>query len=761
MAAAAGPGRGAQSKDTSANSSTPSSKTTFKKVTGLIDQFDAANMSTKTSNNSSSPVEETDAAKMSSDSVKTSTTPTTVETITPASGESGTATMSSDGNIMTSNITTTPGMETSPVATTDAGAAAGAGNTTPESSTWAARLDRTNLEQDYKLVVWFRKNNAVPNTVLSDRQKGRLVFKMIGVPRGKCVMCDTSKRDRITLTISGSVPGNTLNLTQSFNPKPNLWTKPIAPIVKEKSIFIHWTSEETSNNSLISMLMQFGIVTSRVEYQIYRAKPGADEEEKLMDGVRSADRMVKMKVRKNIPSIVLVDGKKVNIRYEGQAKSCSRCLNRLHICPARGDARQCQALWDDRNNPDDGPHKRAKERGDLNVMMAEAMRGTSSWNTSNENEEEDMTNYYADYVEMVNLAEELTKVQVHEFLKKKDINITIGQLMRDQENKSKWRITELLPQEVACVMMLVNGSKIGSDGRKIECYPAMTSTPPPNRRQPWFAPSRDTSAADPPARRDLTDDLKDLEEGEEVSPDTNVHGVFDAKANNLNDVGANVGSQGKGSPEEVVVSDSDTSEEEDDDEVKEVDADDKTIPKPGGQAPIKLNLTKTGGSDYQVQPITPTGTTRKTTANTTLGVKKDTPKTDKGRTTLKNLMEEAMVEADRAQKEAEEKAAKANQSKEEADLKLAEKAEKAAASARRKSIGLQRKWEDALKLMEDQKRLYEKRSADDQSPGKEEDDDDWSKAPAGRGKGRHSKKKDKKEKTQEEKEIEKYLFNEQ
>ena len=80
-------------------------------------------------------------------------------------------------------------------------------------------------------------------------------------------------------------------------------------------------------------------------------------------------------------------------------------------------------------------------------------------------------------------------------------------------------------------------------------------------------------------------------------------------------------------------------------------------------------------------------------------MKKDTPKTDKGRTTLKNLMEEAMVEADRAQKDAEDKAAKANKTKEEADLKLAEKAEKAAASARRKSIGLQRKWEDALKLM--------------------------------------------------------------
>ena len=223
-----------------------------------------------------------------------------------------------------------------------------------------------------------------------------------------------------------------------------------------------------------------------------------------------------------------------------------------------------------------------------------------------------MTSYYADYVEMTNLAEELTKVQVHEFLKKKDINVTIGQLMRDPENKSKWRITELLPQEVACVMMLVNGSKVGSEGRKIECYPAMTSTPPPNKCQPWFAPSRDTSVVDPPARRDLTDDLKDLVEGEEVSPDTNVHGVFDAKANNLNIVGnANEGSQGTGSTEEVLVSDSDT---DDDDDVKEVDEDDNTLPKPGSQAPIKLNLAKAGSNNYQVQPSTPTGTTKKTPA---------------------------------------------------------------------------------------------------------------------------------------------------
>ena len=182
-------------------------------------------------------------------------------------------------------------------------------------------------------------NFRASNTNLSIKEKGRLVFKMLGVPRGKCIIFNESRREKAVLTISGSVPVSTLNLTQSFQAKPGLWTKPVAPIVKEKMVYLHWTLSETDNRELRSILECFGVVSGPIKHQRYQAKRGAEEEERMMDGVMTMDRQVKMKIRRNIPSIILVEGRKVNVRYDIQPKSCSRCLQRLHICPTRGDAR--------------------------------------------------------------------------------------------------------------------------------------------------------------------------------------------------------------------------------------------------------------------------------------------------------------------------------------------------------------------------------------------------------------------------------------
>ena len=618
---------------------------------------------------------------------------------------------------------------------------------------YAGAVDRTNLEQDYKLIIWYRKNNTVSNTNLSPGQKGRLVFKLLGVPRGKCVMMDVSRRDRITLTIHGSVPSNTLNLSNSFEAKPNLWTKPVAPIVKEKTVYIHWTSADTPYQALESTLEHYGVLTSPIIYQVYRAQPGASEEEKLMDGVMSTDREVKMKVRKNIPSIILIEDKKVNIRYEGQARSCSRCLYRLHLCPAKGDARLCQEYWDMREDEAEGPHRRARERGDLKELMRAELSGGASVNNDWSG---DGSIGYADYLEMCNLPEELPKEKLHEFLRSKDINITLGQIMRDPDAPSKWRLTELLPAEIECIMLLVNHSKIGKDGRKIECYPAMMSTPPPNTQQPWFAPSRDNTMEDgSSARRDLTDDLGQAE-GDKVSPYTK-QTVSNVVSNGSNEV-ANKVSQDKLGIDEVLLDTDSDDDGDDDDEVKEVDADDNTLPRPGSGVAgshLKVNLSKTS-TGYQVKEGG--GVKPKPKTDGTLG-RRDTPKTGKGRQTLKNLMEAAMAEAERSQQEAATKADKANLTKKEEDLKVAEKAEKAAATAKKKSLTLQRKWDEALKYQEDMKKVATagKRGPDDQSPGK--DEDGWQTVD---GKGKeinNKKKKDRKTKSKEELEIERSLFN--
>ena len=154
-------------------------------------------------------------------------------------------------------------------------------------------------------------------------------------------------------------------------------------------------------------------------------------------------------------------------------------------------------------------------------------------------------------------------------------------------------------------------------------------------------------------------------------------------------------------------------------------------------------------------------------ANVTLGVKTPTAKEVakaeakemKARATLKGLMETAAADADGAQEEAKRAADKANQTRDEGDLKAAEKAEKSAAAARRKAKTLEFKYEESMKRDEELKKLYSnagKRDADNQSPGKDEDQP-WETAGKGAGRkgGRNAKKK-----TKAEEELEKSLYNE-
>ena len=374
--------------------------------------------------------------------------------------------------------------------------------------TWADRVESTMVNHDYKLTIFFRKNNDVQNTNLSQAQKGRLIFKRLNIPRGKCLKCDDSKRDRLTLTVSGSVPTCSLHLTQSFEAKPGLWTKPIAPVIKDKTVFLYWTPDDMSSNDIVEVLENFGTIADAVEYQVYWSREDDDEESKMMDGVQKSDRMVKMKVRKNIPSIILVEGKRIRVHYEGQAKNCPRCLCRLHICPAKGDARKCEEIWNGRHLDTVELADQAKPRGDLEEMMKRVIGGSGINNMSGESTED--TGITADYVEMVGIPEEISEEQLYDYLHSKDINIRRGQLVQDDDNPAKWRVHQLLPQEVTCMMLLVNNNRIGKEG-KIRCYPAMTSTPIREQQPPPVNPSAPVSPeTGTGAKKDLDHDLRNL-----------------------------------------------------------------------------------------------------------------------------------------------------------------------------------------------------------------------------------------------------------
>ena len=180
--------------------------------------------------------------------------------------------------------------------------------------TFAQATENTVTNHPYNLNIFFKKNNNV-NTSLSMEDKAKLIFSRIGVPDGKCLGIDDSKRDRLTIIVDGSVPIYTLKVQFSFEAKSGLFTKPIAPIVREKKVMLFYTDYNMSNNLIKEALSHFGRVTGDVEHQVYEPKEDASELEKKLTGVKKADRMVRMKVTRNIPSFILIGGKKIKVVY--------------------------------------------------------------------------------------------------------------------------------------------------------------------------------------------------------------------------------------------------------------------------------------------------------------------------------------------------------------------------------------------------------------------------------------------------------------
>ena len=203
--------------------------------------------------------------------------------------------------------------------------------------TYASASQATITNHPYSLNIFFKKNNNV-NTSLSVEDKAKLIFNRICVPEGKCLGIDDSKRDRLTIIVDGTVPIYSLHVQFSFEAKTGLFTKPIAPVVRQKRVLIFYTDYNVEDEKIVSALSIFGKITSEVEHQVYEPKADASDLEKKMKGIKKADRMVMMKITRNIPSFIIIDGKKAKIVYDGQARNCGRCLNRLHVCPAEGKA---------------------------------------------------------------------------------------------------------------------------------------------------------------------------------------------------------------------------------------------------------------------------------------------------------------------------------------------------------------------------------------------------------------------------------------
>ena len=62
----------------------------------------------------------------------------------------------------------------------------------------------------------------------------------------------------------------------------------------------------------------------------------------MMSGVKTAERTLRMKIKVNIPSFIVVLGNKLKVDYPGQPKTCPRCQKYWSTCPGQGKVEKCK-----------------------------------------------------------------------------------------------------------------------------------------------------------------------------------------------------------------------------------------------------------------------------------------------------------------------------------------------------------------------------------------------------------------------------------
>ena len=151
----------------------------------------------------------------------------------------------------------------------------------------------------------------------------------------------TFRKLKIYLKPEAGDPVNYMT-TNAWAINDHLRVEPTKIMDNEVKVKLFWTSFDTPAANILSVLLEFGDTTGTLEHMKFgRNKKG--NADGLAD-IFTGNRVVSMKVMKNIPSYIVIDGKKVKCIYPGQIKTCARCHKTSDICVGMADAGKCDEL---------------------------------------------------------------------------------------------------------------------------------------------------------------------------------------------------------------------------------------------------------------------------------------------------------------------------------------------------------------------------------------------------------------------------------
>ena len=179
---------------------------------------------------------------------------------------------------------------------------------------------------------------------VSYAEAATLVFKRLNVPEGTLLAIDNTPYKKLIIELDGSVDISQLNLTQALEVRKGLKTRPLQSPDTDREVRITRAPMKMDNEEIKNVLRLFGEITYNIRHVVLEPSAGAapDSWQVLMRGVKTAERTLRMKIKTNIPSFIMVQGTKLKVDYAGQPKTCPRCQKYWATCPGGGKVDKCK-----------------------------------------------------------------------------------------------------------------------------------------------------------------------------------------------------------------------------------------------------------------------------------------------------------------------------------------------------------------------------------------------------------------------------------
>ena len=191
------------------------------------------------------------------------------------------------------------------------------------------------LKEDYP--------GSKPSFYINEKQKSRLVFKLLGIPRENVVAIDNGEYRCIKVKLK-NVSADRFRTASSLWVKEGVVTYPMKTVKRPVRATVKWAGiEDDINDQVVQMLSNFATIESGPVMDVFKAGAEDDEDVQMLNGIENGDRIVEIIPNRNIPSYCLLEnGRRVKVEYPGQSFTCARCHQVAKGCKGRGNASKCE-----------------------------------------------------------------------------------------------------------------------------------------------------------------------------------------------------------------------------------------------------------------------------------------------------------------------------------------------------------------------------------------------------------------------------------